>query len=326
MTQIELLADTLKTKLPNISKLVEYQAFVKEITICNRSGNNTIACNMHHVKFFEFCKKNNIKLSNNLKLSLKNVLNIGFDLDSLYSNNNRIYVDRKSMVLNIIWKTAEQYPAELIDCSLLANQIKQNDISLKEKNKEVLDQIHADAVSVEYPVILTQDSLGTYGIIDGIHRIKQQQKQGKNKVLAHVIPMQKFHELQQNFINECLSDSSFINGLFYSTYKNIKNNILINNQQVGNDLTIESLQSLAFYYNQESDSVDVWKLYFKNKTLLVQQKFKSTGDHIGSYIETRSNDSRCYNDNLEIVELLSKFTLVSSRRMDIDQTYLGIRI
>jgi len=326
MTQFELLSNNLKDKIPTISKLVDYQAFIKEITICNRSGNNTIACNMHHVKFFEFCKKNKIELSDNLIQILKNILNIGFDLESLYTDRYRIYIDRKSMVLNAIWKKASEFPLELIDCKLLENQVQQNNILLKEKNKEMLDRIQVDTISTNYPIVLTCDSWGSYSVVDGIHRIKKSQKDGKTEISAHVIPMEIFHDLVQNAIHSCLSNELFLNGTFLPIYTKTKDLIEETNRQIKDDLTIESLQSIAFYFDKNLDSIATWKLYFKNKTTLIQQKLDSIGNQISFHQEFRSNDSDCYRDNLEIVERLSNFKLVSSHRTDIDQTYLGIRL
>lgn len=321
MTKYEMVIDALKDKIPAITRLANYHMFISVLGISNRAGVHSIFCNMKTSKFKEFCQEYSIDFPDNF---LGNNLYTGFDVDSLFSESYRLYVTRKSISLASKWKNSESYPLQYIDISHFDGQIEYINSLLHERGLYARSLENIKIVSTEYPIIVAQDFMGSFTPIDGMHRLKKLKELGETQVLARVVPLDSVAALSS--INLALTTTDLFNVHFKDFYSMIKNHLLEEIKKTSNTMSIENIDMIGFYFNKFDQKIEIFKFYFHNSETNqnIQYKYNASGDYLGSFIEEKSYDLTNFNDTLGIVDSLSQFNPYCIKRIDADQSHLGV--
>jgi len=312
--------ELLVNKIPTAELLLSYENQIKRLVICNREESHSITVKIFRNYFYDLCSKNNIQISEKLKNILDLSLYVGVDVDSLFEDTYRFYIDNLDLRFLNFWYRASQYPLEAMSVSQLyqQNQAKLDNISSSEQRL-----IDADA---NYPIILVKDKLGSYGVFDGMHRIKKAYDQNQDTINAYIIPIDEIDQVRFDNNYNKYFDENILWPDVVSLFSKIKSTLEGKNKEVFGDNEI-LIVSVGIYFNKNDNTISLYKFYFtdRDNNLIVQHKFLPNGAYQGSFFEDTQFDSTKYKDTLNITTEFDQedVTLWSASRRDKNQSYFA---
>lgn len=331
MSDINKLAEILEETIPSINVIKEYPS-LNNFTLCNRNSNHSICCTLSNVDFKHFVSKNNIELPENKMSLFDNIKDIGFDLSSLFTNQYRFYISYFTLRLYSLWEYAKGFPVEDVEVEKLRHIVNANIERVTKQNRHTKWYKNVELSDTSYPVVVAQDHLGSYSLIDGAHRVKKIIDLGGKTIKAYVIPLIEFGNWNQRRMTMCISESSMLDNRCKDLYNKVKDKIDIENKKISDQITIEKLECVGFYYNKITTDIDVWKFYFRaprDSRKVIHHKFDNIGNYKGTFIEEINLSPALYKDHMNVISKIQESGLLitsSSSRIDIDQTYLGIKL
>lgn len=331
MNDIDKLSVILEDKIPSIKYLKDYSS-LNNFTLCNRNDNNSIVCTLSNLDFKQFINKNNIVLPEN-KISLfNNIKDIGFDLSSLFTNQYRFYISYFTLRLYSLWEYAKGFPIEYVEVEKLKHIVNANIDRVTKQNRHTKWYKNVELSDTSYPVVVARDHLGSYSLIDGAHRVKKIIDLSEKTIKAYVIPLIEFSSWNQRRMTMCISESSILDSRCKDLYNKVKDKIDFENKKISDQITIEKLECVGFYYNKITNDIDTWKFYFRaprDSRKVIHHKFDNIGNYKGTFVEEVELSPAFYKDQMNVISKIQEAGLQitsSSSRTDIDQTYLGIKI
>lgn len=313
------LLESLAEKIPSASLLLNSNGYHHGITIANRQQVYSVHASFHREIFFDFCKNNQITLSNTLVEMLKKRRRFLVDLDSLSTDIYRIYFFKENFTDQIEYQEFSRYPIErlpLEQCLALAA----NHIDYYKKINETEFNTRIAVADTIIPVAVMKDDLGRYTLLDGVHRICRLHQQGATQVVAYVLPIKSNLNLVENIVPN--SELDFQDAKVNLAFQKLKSLLP---QQDCDLFVMKNFFGLGIYFNALRDKSVMYKFYFYNNSQTITQ-YKIDKNHIyqGQYQEVLVKNDSYFNDSLGIKSLMQNQKTTSFKRLDIDQSYLTV--